>query len=97
MVLLKGALHMKYARKQARKWLAHALRGQFDEVLYQAKLTPRQLKIITMKFIEGLCNYQIAAALSVSPETIRDEVAQAYDRVAMAIRKFEWKNISNYF
>ena len=88
---------MKRTRKLAKKWLKCALRVEFDEALRQAKLTPRQLKITTMKYIEGLLNYQIAAALSVSPETIRDEMALVYDRVAKVIKEFKWKNTSTYF
>lgn len=79
---MKERITMKSARAKAKAWLECSAREEFDVMLYRAKLTPRQKSIVTLRYCEGLFNYQIAGRLNVSPETIRNEIAAAHDKVA---------------
>lgn len=77
---------MKPNRMQARSWLEQALMTPFDAVIQEAKITPRQREIVRLRFVEGLLNYQISQRLNISPETVRDELAVAYDRITVVLR-----------
>lgn len=66
--------------------LKQACRYDFDTLINLAKLTPRQREIITMKYIDDMKNYQIAMELNVSPETVRNDLADASDQLNRAIK-----------
>ena len=51
---------MDTCRLQARDWLSQSTRKEFEAIISEAKLTPRQIEIIELKFIHDLKNYQIA-------------------------------------
>lgn len=51
---------MDNCRLQARDWLSRSTRKEFEAIIQEAKLTPRQMEIIELKFIHDLKNYQIA-------------------------------------
>lgn len=72
---------MKNDRKDTRKWLDLSLKKPFYEVIDEAKLSPTQLKIAKMKFIEHKYNYEIAQILNVSESKIDKEIAKAYDAI----------------
>lgn len=57
---------MNIMLKCARDWLIQSSRRSFYEIVHEAKLTPRQMEIIEMRFVKGLMNYQIAMQLNVS-------------------------------
>lgn len=59
----------------------------FYEVLEEAKMTPRQMKIVEMRFVKGLTNYQIAMELNVSTKTVEAEIKTAYRAVSRILDK----------
>lgn len=66
-------------RMEARKYLRKSNRPDFLETVYRAKVTPRQKDILYKKFLDGYSNVEISMKLSISVETVRDELAAAYD------------------
>ena len=78
---------MNPERKQTRSWLERALRTPFEKVLDEAKITPRQREAIRLKFSEGKSNIEISFTLHVSAETVRDDLARAYDSISRALRE----------
>lgn len=67
--------------KKARDWLKAASRTSFDKVIYEAKITPRQMEIAKMRFLQGKLNYQIAAELNISVKTVERDAKAAYKAV----------------
>lgn len=57
---------MDNCRLQARDWLSRSTRKEFEAIIQEAKLTPRQMEIIELKFIHDLKNYQIAMRIDTS-------------------------------
>lgn len=72
---------MNILLKNTRDWLQASTRRSFSAVLEEAKITPRQVEICELKFIKGMTNYQIAAELNVSGETVDKELNTAYKRI----------------
>lgn len=72
---------MDVHRKLARQWLNGSSRRAFYAVLDEAKITPRQMRICEMKFVEYKTNYQIAMELNVSVKTVDREIKTAYKAV----------------
>ena len=61
---------MDTCRLQARDWLSQSTRKEFEAIISEAKLTPRQIEIIELKFIHDLKNYQIAMKIDTSVQTV---------------------------
>lgn len=76
---------MKPHRKQARERLTFSNRATFDEIIMAARLTPVQEEVIVLKYNKGMLNYQIAQQLNIAPDTVRDILAKAYDKVFFAL------------
>lgn len=72
---------MKEKRKSVREWLTLSPKKPFNEVIDEAKLSPTQLKIAQLRFIEHKFNYQIAAELGISESTVDKEIAKAYEAI----------------
>lgn len=64
--------------KSARDWLIQSSRRSFYEIIHEAKITPRQMEIIELRFVKGLMNYQIAMQLNISTPTVEREISTAY-------------------
>lgn len=77
---------MDACRSQAREWLGEATQKEFDTVVAEAKLTPRQMEIIELKFIRDLKNYQIAQQINTSVQTVERDLQKAYNAVKKALR-----------
>lgn len=71
---------MDKKRKDARRWLVNSTEEEFESFINKAKLTPRQTEVLKLKIIKNLLNYQIAAKLSVSIETVKNELSRIFDR-----------------
>lgn len=54
--------------------MTESSRRSFYAVLQEAKITPRQMKICEMKFVDGKMNYQIAMELNISTKTVDREI-----------------------
>lgn len=72
---------MDIHRKMTRHWLNASSRRAFYAVLAEAKITPRQMRICEMKFVEDMANYQIAMELNISTKTVDREISTAYKAV----------------
>lgn len=72
---------MKKLQKSVRTWLTESFRRSFYAVLQEAKITPRQMQICEMKFVEGKMNYQIAMELNISTKTVDREISTAYKAI----------------
>lgn len=77
---------MEACRSQAREWLSQSTRKEFDAVIAEAKLTPRQIEIIELKFIHDLKNYQIAMKIDTSVQTVERDLRQAYNSVKRVLK-----------
>lgn len=77
---------MEACRAQAREWLSQSTRKEFDAIINEAKLTPRQLEIIELKFIHDLKNYQIAMRIDTSVQTVERDLQRAYNSVKKALK-----------
>lgn len=71
---------MNDKRYKVRKWLEESLDDEFENFIKNAKLTPRQVRILRLKIKDGLFNYQISREINLSTEKIRDELRIVYDR-----------------
>ena len=74
---------MDTCRLQARDWLSQSTRKEFEAIISEAKLTPRQIEI---KFIHDLKNYQIAMKIDTSVQTVERDLQQAYNSVKRALK-----------
>lgn len=83
---------MDIDRKKTRRWLIRATKTPFYKVMEEAKLTPLQQSIIRDRFLLGKSNIEIALNNHVSIETIRNELAKAYDNLGGAIYLVEAQN-----
>lgn len=72
---------MNINNKNARDWLVQSSRRSFYSVLQEAKITPRQMQIAELRFVQGLMNYQIAMQLNLSTKTVEKEITMAYKAV----------------
>lgn len=72
---------MKELQKSVRAWLTESSRRSFYAVFQEAKITPRQMQICEMKFVEGKMNYQIAMELNISTKTVDREISTAYKAI----------------
>lgn len=77
---------MDTCRLQARDWLLQSTRKEFEAIISEAKLTPRQIEIIELKFIYDLKNYQIAMKIDTSVQTVERDLQQAYNSVKRALK-----------
>lgn len=77
---------METCRSQAREWLSQSTRQEFDAIIAEAKLTPRQIEIIEFKFIHDLKNYQIAMKIDTSVQTVERDLQRAYNSVKKALQ-----------
>lgn len=77
---------MDNCRLQARDWLSRSTRKEFEAIIQEAKLTPRQMEIIELKFIHDLKNYQIAMRIDTSVQTVERDLQQAYNSVKRALK-----------
>lgn len=73
--------------KCARDWLIQSSRRSFYEIIHEAKITPRQMEIIEMRFVKGLMNYQIAMQLNISTPTVEREISAAYAAINRILLK----------
>lgn len=75
--------------RRTRDWLNCSSRTSFGAVIHEAKITPRQIEICELKFIQGLTNYQIAVKLNVSDKKIEKELNTAYKRITNVLKSLK--------
>lgn len=74
-------------RKNARCWLINADRKSFDTILYYAKITPRQQKIIELRILKNIEIVKIAQMMNLSEETIQRDIKRSYDLISNSLIK----------
>ena len=73
---------MDAVRKQTRQWLIDASRQDFEDVIYKAKITPRQQTIIEMRILKNIEIFKIAQILNLSERAIQVDIKKAYDLIS---------------
>lgn len=69
---------MNELTRAGKNWLIHSTKSEFYDVISEAKLSPRQVKVCTLKFLDNLMNYQIAMQLNVSVKTVEKDLQKIY-------------------
>jgi RNA polymerase sigma factor (sigma-70 family) len=80
---------MNPRRKAARKELNEATQSDFESLIAEARLYPRQKEIVVMRYLEGKTNYQIAMDLNIAVDTVNGDLQKAYDKIARVISKLK--------
>lgn len=78
---------MNSVTRNARDWVTNSTRSNFFDVIQEAKISPRQMQIIEMRFVTGLMNFQIASELNISEKTVEKEISAAYKAVNRVLEK----------
>lgn len=73
---------MDAVRKQTRQWLIDANRRDFEDIIYKAKITPRQQTIIEMRILKNIEIFKIAQTLNLSERAIQADIKKAYDLIS---------------
>lgn len=73
---------MKEERKAARQKLKDATRAEYDALIEAANLTPFQRKILEMHICHESSISKIAMELFCCEATVRNRLAQIYDKIA---------------
>lgn len=68
-------------RKAARDLLAAASRSRFLDLIREAKLSPRQEQILELHLMKYKSYVQISLAMFVDVNTVKNDVAKAYDQI----------------
>lgn len=71
--------------RTVKDWLIQSTRSSFDAVIREAKLSPRQVQVAEMRFIDRLMNYQIAMRLNVSTKTVESDLNFIYHAVGRVL------------
>ena len=75
---------MNSERKEIRKLLKKSLKSDFEKILYEAKMTADEEKIIRCICCKGMSKVQTAMELHISESTVYRVMDDFYDR-AVAI------------
>lgn len=73
---------MNQHSKEARARLRKATRAEFESLVYEALLTPKQEKIIRLHITEKIPVPYIAERFCVSEGTVRKNLQEVYEKVA---------------
>ena len=73
---------MKKSRYLARKRLKESTWAEYENLIYSAKLTPRQEKIINLHILQDFSVCKIALSLSCSESLIRKTLSTVYEKIA---------------
>lgn len=78
---------MNILLRNAREWLQTSTWCSFYAVLKEAKITPRQMQVCEMKFVNGKTNYQIAMEMNISVKTVEKDLSTAYNAINKVLLK----------
>lgn len=73
-------------RKTARNFLKYATLREYEQVIKQARLNKKQLKILELKLFRNQQNFQIANYLHCSTENIQNDLKEIYEAVNRALK-----------
>lgn len=80
---------MNNTLKNTRDWIVQSSKSSFYDAMEEAKLTPRQRKILEMRFIGGLLNYQIAMEMNISVKTVEVELNSIYKAIFRILDRYK--------
>lgn len=69
-------------RRRARDWLNGASLTDFTELVREAKIPDDDMAILSLKFVHGYSNTQIAVTENLSIDKVNKVVKKAYDKIA---------------
>lgn len=69
-------------RKLARQRLKDSTRTEYENLIYEAKLTPNQEEIINLHILRDYSICKIALSLSCSESAVRKALSAVYEKVA---------------
>lgn len=72
-------------RKAVRDYLLKADRPTFLELVYKAKVTPRQKQILYRRFLDGYSNVMVSMEMNIAVETVRNELRASYEQIYHAL------------
>ena len=84
---LKQVLIILDHRKQAKEYIENTNKTNLIYVIEELNLDEDKRKVLDLKFIKGLKNYQVAMETNRSLENVNNIVGRAYDKVFRLIKK----------
>ena len=72
---------------KTRQWLINANRSEFNDIIYQAKLTPRQTHIVYRKFIDCYSICKISQEVHLTEAFTKTTLSKAYDLIGKLLVK----------
>lgn len=84
---LKQVLIILEHRKQAKEYIDSTNKTNLIYVIEELNLDEDKRKVLDLKFIKGLKNYQVAMETNRSLENVNNIVGKAYDKVFKLIKK----------
>lgn len=84
---LKQVLIILEHRKQAKEYIENTNKTNLIYVIEELNLDEDKRKVLDLKFIKGLKNYQVAMETNRSLENVNNIVDRAYDKVFRLIKK----------
>lgn len=73
---------MIQSRKAVRQRLKSCSRAEYDTLVFSAKLTPIQNKILNMFILENLPIFEISYRVACCESLVRRRLAEVYDKIA---------------
>ncbi len=70
------------SRKAVRQRLKCCSRAEYDALVYSAKLTPIQNKILNLFILENLPIFEISYRVACCESLVRRRLAEVYDKIA---------------
>ena len=55
------------------------------ELVYKAKVTPRQKQILYRRFLDGYSNVMVSMEMNIAVETVRNELRASYEQIYHAL------------
>lgn len=74
-------------RKQAKEYIENTNRTNLNRLMEELNLDDDKIKVLDLKFIKGLKNYQIAMETNRSLESVNGIIGKAYDKVFKFLAK----------
>lgn len=81
-----GDINMHTLYKKTRNWFITASRTEYNTVMHEAKMTPRQYAIAEERFLKGKPNFIIAMDMNLSVQTVEREVINAYKAISRIVK-----------
>lgn len=70
-----------------RRLKIYRLKMNFGEVINKVKLTPRQMEILELRFIDDLLVYEIGEKMGISRKTVERDLRDCYRKIKRILEK----------